>query len=340
MREPAFWWRKPGIAARTLAPLAAAYGSLAARRLKRAGRRVAVPVVCIGDPTVGGAGKTPTAIAVAQLLAQAGERPMFLTRGYGGRESGPLRVDPDVHRAADVGDEPLLLARAAPTLVARARAEGAAAAVDAGASVIVMDDGFQNPALAKDFALLVVDSGRGIGNGYVTPAGPLRVPLSAQLEHAHAVLVIGPEVAAANVVASARSRGIPVFHARLKPDAGFVAAHGGRRVLAFAGIGSPEKFFATLRAAGVAVAATRSFADHHRYTRAEADSLCERAEREGLVLVTTEKDLVRMRGEGEVAILAERAHALPVSLVLDDAPQFRSLLLDRLAAAHAARPRP
>ena len=210
---------------------------------------------------------------------------------------------------------------------------------DAGASVIVMDDGFQNPALAKDFALLVVDSGRGVGNGLVTPAGPLRAPLAAQLEHAHAVLVIGPAAAAANVVASARAHRIPVFHAWLQPDAGFIAAHGGRRVLAFAGIGSPEKFFATLDAAGIAVAAARGFPDHHRYTRAEADSLCEQAERDGLVLMTTEKDLARMGSVRELAALAARAHALPVSLALDDAAGFRSLLLSRLAAAHAARPK-
>lgn len=335
MREPAFWWRKPGAAAHALAPFAAAYGCLAARRLQRPGQRAGVPVVCIGDPTVGGAGKTPTALAVARLLAEAGERPMFLTRGYGGREAGPLQVDPAMHRAADVGDEPLLLARAAPTIVARARAEGAAAAVIAGASIIVMDDGFQNPTLAKDFAVLVVDSGRGLGNGLVTPAGPLRAPLAAQLDRAHALLVIGPSTGAAEVRHEAHKRGVPGFHARLKPDAEFIAALSGRQVLAFAGIGSPEKFFATLRAAGLMVAATCAFADHHRFSRADADSLCAQAKREGLVLVTTEKDIVRMQGESETAALAAQAHGLPVSLELTDEPGFRSLLLERLAAARA-----
>jgi tetraacyldisaccharide 4'-kinase len=245
-----------------------------------------------------------------------------------------------VHRAADVGDEPLLLARNAPTIVARARADGASAAVIAGASVIVMDDGFQNPTLAKDFAMLVVDSGRGVGNGMVTPAGPLRAPLAAQLDRAHALLVIGPSIGAADVAAEARTRGIPVFHAQLAPDAKFVAALGGGRVLAFAGIGSPDKFFATLAAAGIVVAATRTFADHHRYSRADADSLCGQAEREGLVLVTTEKDIARMQGESETAGLAAQAHALPVALELEDEPGFRSLLLERLAAARAARTKP
>ncbi len=203
-----------------------------------------------------------------------------------------------------------------------------------------MDDGFQNPALAKDFAVLVVDSGRGVGNGMVTPAGPLRAPIAVQLERAHALLVIGPSVGAAAVAADARKRGVAVFHGRLKPDADFVAMLGYGHVLAFAGIGSPEKFFATLQAAGLAVASARAFADHHRYTRAEADSLCEQAERQGLVLVTTEKDLARMQGDSEAAALAARARALPVSLALDDEPGFRSLLLERLAAARGARAGP
>src|SRR5690348_2940661 len=166
MREPAFWWRKPGLAASLLAPLGALYGAVAARRMRRLGQRARAPVVCIGNLTVGGAGKTPTAIAAAQALREAGAKPAFLTRGYGGRLAGPVAVAP-THDAADVGDEPLLLARVAPTVVARDRVAGAIAAVEAGADVIVMDDGFQNPALAKDLSLLVVDGRRGIGNGKV-----------------------------------------------------------------------------------------------------------------------------------------------------------------------------
>jgi tetraacyldisaccharide 4'-kinase len=239
-----------------------------------------------------------------------------------------------------VGDEPLLLARAAPTIVARVRADGASAAATAGASVIVMDDGFQNPALAKDLAVLVVDSGRGIGNGMVTPAGPLRAPLAAQLDCADALLVIGSPAGAALAAAQARKRKVPVFHGSLQPDADFIAQLRGSRVLAFAGIGSPEKFFGTLQAAGLVAASTRAFADHHRYTRSEADSLCEQAEREGLVLVTTEKDLARMQGESEMADLAARARPLPVSLALDDEPGFRSLLLERVATARGSRQQP
>src|SRR6266849_1908625 len=273
MREPSFWWREPAAGALVpilLAPLAAAYGAVAAARLVRPGNSAGVPVLCVGNLTVGGAGKTPTALALARMLAAAGRRPIFLSRGYGGTLAGPVEVDPARHRAADVGDEPLLLARTAPTIVARDRVRGAGMAVAAGADVIVMDDGFQNPSLAKDFSVLVVDARRGIGNGRVIPAGPLRAPLDAQLSRAHALVVVGTSSRAAAVAAAARARDIPVLQARLRPDAAFIVGLGGARVLAFAGIGDPEKFFLTLADAGVALAARRSFSDHHRYTRAQA----------------------------------------------------------------------
>src|SRR5215471_2279010 len=189
MREPAFWWREPGLLAALLAPLGALYGAVAALRLQLPGRRARVPVVCVGNLTLGGSGKTPTAIAIARMLQAAGDRPVFLTRGYGGRLAGPVLVTPS-HTAAEVGDEPLLLARVAPTIVARDRVTGAAAAEAAGAGIIVMDDGFQNPSLEKDLSVLVVDGRRGIGNDHVFPAGPLRAPLAAQLAGADAVLVI------------------------------------------------------------------------------------------------------------------------------------------------------
>jgi tetraacyldisaccharide 4'-kinase len=340
MREPAFWWREAGLAAGLLAPFAAVYGAVAGARLTRRGARAAVPVICIGNLTVGGAGKTPLALTVARRLAADGAAPMFLTRGYGGRLAGPLRVDPAQHRAADVGDEPLLLARSAPTFVARDRVAGAEASVAAGASVIVMDDGFQNPSLGKDFSVLVVDGRRGIGNGRVVPAGPLRAPLMAQLARADALVVVGPSKAAAGVTAAARARGVPVFHAGLEPDAAVATALAGTRVLAFAGIGDPEKLFATLTAAGVAVAATRSFPDHHRYTPAEAGLLCAQADREALMLVTTEKDLVRMQGDAGMAALAARACALPVTLRLADPDAFQQLLRPRLAPSSLGSAQP
>ena len=334
MREPAFWWREAGLAAGLLAPLAAVYGAVASARLARRGARAAAPVICIGNLTIGGAGKTPLALTLARLLKAAGDAPMLLSRGYGGRLPGPLRVDPARHRAADVGDEPILLAGIAPTFVARDRVKGAEAAVAAGASVIVTDDGFQNPSLQKNFSVLVVDGRRGIGNGRVVPAGPLRAPLTAQLARADALVVVGASNGGACVTAAARGCGVAVFHASLVPDAVVAAALAGTRVIAFAGIGDPEKLFATLTGAGVALAATRSFPDHHRYTGAEARMLCEQADREALMLVTTEKDLVRMQGDARVAALAARARALPVTLALADPDAFLRLLRTRLASAH------
>ena len=333
MREPAFWWREGSLASALLAPVAAVYAAIATWRLARPGRRPGIPVVCIGNLTVGGAGKTPTALTVARMLAKAGERPVFLSRGYGGALAGPLVVDPARHRARDVGDEPLLLARTAPTIVARDRVKGAGIA--AGASVIVMDDGFHNPSLAKDFSVLVVDARRGIGNGRVIPAGPLRAPVDAQLSRAHALVMVGRSAPDCAIAEMARERDIPVLRASLRADAAFIATLAGRRVLAFAGIGDPQKFFATLTEAGVAIAATRSFADHHRFTGREAAALCEEAERDGLALVTTEKDLARLSGEEQP--LSARARALPVTLVFEDTAGFESLLLERLAAARTPR---
>ena len=331
MREPAFWWGEGSFASALLAPLAALYGAVAQWRLGRGGRRAAAPVVCVGNLTVGGAGKTPTALALARMLAAAGERPMFLTRGYGSALAGPLLVDPARHRAREVGDEPLLLARTAPTIVARDRVKGAGIAGDA--SVIVMDDGFHNPSLVKDFSVLVVDGRRGTGNGRVIPAGPLRAPLEAQLARAHALIVVGGLRRAADIAERARAANIPVLQARLRPDVDVIAWLRGRQVLAFAGIADPKKFFATLAEAGVVLAAARSFPDHHRYTRAEAVALCDDAQRAGLVLMTTEKDLARLSGEDQLKELAARVKALPVTLAFEEDERMKSLLLERLAQA-------
>jgi tetraacyldisaccharide 4'-kinase len=318
MRAPGFWWRKSGAAAALLSPLAAIYGSIAARRLAQSGERVGVPVICIGNPTVGGAGKTPTAIMVARMLAAAGGRPAFLTRGYGGKLSGPVQVEAS-HTAADLGDEPLLLARVASTVVSRDRVAGARLAIAAETSVIVMDDGFQNPALAKDLSILVIDGARGIGNGRVIPAGPLRTPLAPQLARAHAILIVGDGPMPAT--------NLPTFHGRLVPDRAALARVENRRVLAFAGIGDPQKFFATLAAAGINAQIQRGFADHHRYRADEAAALIAEAERHDLALVTTEKDLVRLQGDPALAALAARTQALPVELIVSEQDDFRRLVL-------------
>lgn len=322
MRAPAFWDGPASHpAARLLAPVAALYGRHTAARMDRAGIPPPCPVLCIGNFTLGGAGKTPTALAVAAHLRDLGVRPAFLTRGYGGRLTGPVRVDPARHAVADVGDEPLLLARAAPTILARDRPLGARLCTAEGADCIVMDDGLQNPSLAKTLSLAVVDAGAGLGNGLTFPAGPLRVPLARQWRHVHGLVLIGEGPAGERVAEEARRRNLPVHRASLIPGADLA----GRRVLAFAGIGRPEKFFASLREAGAEVVATRAFADHHPYDARDSEALAVEAERLGADLVTTEKDRVRL-----APAFAARVSVLPVTLRFADAgallAQLRALL--------------
>ncbi|HLJ71353.1 MAG TPA: tetraacyldisaccharide 4'-kinase [Roseiarcus sp.] len=326
MKAPRFWAAAPrSAAARALQPLGAAYGALAAWRMARPGRRVAAPVVCIGNFTVGGAGKTPAAIALAKLLAARGENVAFLSRGYGGAARGaPVEVDPKRHSADEVGDEPLLLARVAPCFVARDRVAAAEAAIAAGAGVLVLDDGLQNPALAKDFSLAMIDGASGFGNGLCLPAGPLRAPASAQWPHvAIAIVVDAPDRAA---IGWRDAGGGPATGARLAPDPTVAAQIKGRDLLAFAGIGRPEKFFATLTALGARLGATRGFPDHHRYGESELDALFDEAARQGLLIVTTEKDFVRLP-----ATYAEKSIALPVTLRFDDEPLIAGLLDEALA---------
>jgi tetraacyldisaccharide 4'-kinase len=332
LRAPAFWWRKPGLASFLLAPAAALYGAVAAMRLARRGARAAIPVVCVGDPTVGGGGKTPAVIALAKMLNAAGKKPFVLSRGYGGRAPGPVLVDPGMD-AAEIGDEPLLLAAHAPTIVAADRIAGAKLATELGASVIVLDDGFQNPSLEKDFSLLVIDAETGVGNGRVFPAGPLRAPVDAQVARAHGLILIGLGGAAREVAEAATKRAIPVFRARLVPDAAAANALARKRVLAFAGIGRPEKFFATLVAIGAEIMERRGFPDHHRFSPADAEGLLSRARAHDLQLVTTEKDLVRMRGDPALVELAAATKALPVTLMFMDPAVIGKRLADALTKA-------
>lgn len=327
MQAPRFWWQ-PG-RGRLLSPFGALYGAAAAWRMRRPGRRAGLPVICLGNLTVGGAGKTPAALAVGRLLLAGHERPFFLSRGYGGRLAGPVLVSRSMHRAAHVGDEPLLLAGLAPTIVARDRAAGAQLARVEGASVIVMDDGLQNPALHKDLAIVVIDGRRGIGNGRVLPAGPLRAPLESQIALAHALIIVGPAADGAAALAElGRQRGLPLFHARLEPDPQTLAALATSRILAFAGIADPDKFFATLSDAGLNVIERQGFADHRRYSSADARTLTARAQRQNLVLLTTEKDQARLAGDPNTGELAARASALPVRLVIEQADAFRDMVLD------------
>lgn len=331
MREPAFWWRSPSWMSRLLAPAGLVYGAVSGHRMQRAGTRAAVPVICVGNYSLGGAGKTPAVMALVKLLQARGETPVVLSRGYGGRLAGPLRVDAAGHAAADVGDEPLLLARTAPVIVSRDRVRGATVAVEAGASVIVMDDGFQNPSLRKDLSLIVIDGSRGVGNAGVFPSGPLRAPLSRQVERTEILLVLGQGTAADGVAAQVEAKDGLVSRAHIVPDPDAVATLRGTRVLAFAGIGNPERFFATLRASGVDVTRSHTFADHHPFTLAEIDSLTEEARRSSLSLVTTEKDLIRLRGTGGIDTAAIKW--LPVRLTFDEEARLSDYVHDRLAQA-------
>lgn len=275
-----------------MASPAACLWTLAARSKQARARPeiAAVPVLCVGNAVAGGAGKTPVALAVAESLVRQGHRPHFLSRGYGGSLAGPVCVDPAVHSAAETGDEPLLLAAAAPAWVARDRAAGARAAAEAGADAIVLDDGFQNTALAYDLSLLVVDGGYGFGNGRVMPAGPLREPVADALARADAVVLLGADTASVERQIAGQK---PVHPARFVPVPD-PEGPAGQRVVAFAGIGRPAKFYETLAGMGCEIVSTRSFADHHPYTADEVMRIVDLAADQDAVPVTTEKDAMRL----------------------------------------------
>ena len=313
MHAPAFWARD-GVLPRLLAPASRLVAASTARRLTRPGWRAPVPVVCCGNVTVGGAGKTTLALDIGARLLRRGARVAFLTRGYGGRVRAVRQVAPG-DDAAQVGDEALLLAALAPTFVAADRAAGALAAIAAGATVLVMDDGLQNPDLVQDLPLLVIDGAAGFGNGRVLPAGPLREPVSAGAARCRAAVLIGPDEAAA---AALLPPGLPVLRATLAPDAAGLA---GQRVLAFAGIGRPSKFFATLEQAGAHLVARVGFADHHPYRPAELQRLLQRAADLGAVAVTTPKDAVRLPPE-----IRARVQVAGVVLQWSDPAQIEALL--------------
>jgi tetraacyldisaccharide 4'-kinase len=332
MREPAFWYRPSSWKSHLLRPLGVLYGAVAAQRLKRQGFDARIPVFCVGNYHVGGAGKTPTVLALANILAELGETPVVLSRGYGGRLRGPVMVDAARHTAADVGDEPLMLASHLPVAVSRNRVDGVALARSQRASVILMDDGFQNPAIAKDASLIVIDGDRGVGNGQVFPAGPLRAPLKPQLALTDALIVVGNGTAGNAIAADVARRGAEVFSAQLKPDAASLAVLAGKRVLAFAGIGDPPRFFRTLRTAGIEVANARAFADHHPFTQTEIAELCADAERDALMLVTTEKDAARLNGAGGLPAWARDIVPFKVTLEFSDVETVRNFLSARLSA--------
>ncbi len=317
MRAPEFW-STDGALSTFLTPLGAAF-ALASRWRRAWVRplRLPVPVICVGNLVAGGAGKTPVALSLLSTLSARGLAPHALSRGYGGSEAGPVRVDPVRHNSGQVGDEALLLAGVAPTWVARNRAAGALAIAATDGSVIVMDDGFQNPAVAKDLSLLVVDGEYGFGNGRLIPAGPLRESIADGLARADAVVLMQPDRFG---LADGLSAHVPVLRARLVATADG-AMLSGKRVLAFAGIGRPQKFFTTLDSLGAILVGCRAFADHHRYRPAEIEEMLARAENLDAVPVTTEKDAVRLPPH-----LRAHVQVLAVSVEWLDAEALQALL--------------
>jgi tetraacyldisaccharide 4'-kinase len=321
------FWRHDGVLPRLLSPLGAVTAAVTARRVARAGWRAPVPVICCGNVTVGGAGKTTVALDLGHRLLAQGHHVHFLLRGYGGRRRGPYRVAPD-DTAAEVGDEALLLAAVAPAWIGADRALSARAAVAAGATVLVMDDGLQNPTLCKDLSLLVVDGASGFGSGRVLPAGPLREPVAAGAARCHAAVLIGADAAGATHFLPPT---LPLWRADPVPDAE-ITALAGRRVFAFAGIAIPDKFFGMLAAAGVVLAATVPFPDHHPYGEPELSRLFDDARRLDAIPVTTPKDAVRLPAEWRdkfrvVGVTlawesADRVEGMLARLFVDNAPRL------------------
>jgi len=314
MKTPAFWYRPRGFAAQLLRPAAALYhtGSKL-RHIRAKPYKAAVPMLCVGNITAGGAGKTPVALALAQRLQEQGAKPAFVTRGYGGHERGPLRVDLSSHKAQDVGDEALLLARQAPVFIARRRVDAVKLA-ETQATHIILDDGLQNPTLQPDISFLVIDGASGFGNGLTLPAGPLREPLSAALDRVQAVIVIGE-----GIPPELRKIHQPIIRAYISPDTFKLPKQ--TSFIAFTGIGRPEKFFASCRTAGLALAACESYADHHFFTPAELKHLRDLAARHQARLLTTEKDFVRLPKDVQAI-----THVLPITLNFEDTAQIDRLL--------------
>jgi tetraacyldisaccharide 4'-kinase len=325
LKAPAFWWRPRGLLALSLAPLALLYGWAAAARMKRVGKKIKVPVICIGNVVAGGAGKTPTAIALAKALQMSGKSPVFLTRGYGGKSVGPMLVDLARHTSRDGGDEAVLLAKIAPTIIAQDRLAGAHLAEKYG-DIVIMDDGFQNPALYKDCSIIVVDTGQGIGNGLCLPAGPLRAPLKTQWAKADLCVLIGDD--RDDRYAFSNPIPIPIYRGRLMPQASQANALKALNVFAFAGIGRPDKFFDTLAKVGAVIVEKRYFSDHYRYTVEDIDLIISQASEKFLIPVTTAKDAVKIAEIAPDALNTIRV--LEVTLQMENMDGWINAILNKL----------
>lgn len=334
MAEPSFWQMRRHPLSLALTPLAWLYGGLeAARRRLTHAQHPGKPVICVGNLTAGGAGKTPTVRWLAEKIAAQGHQPAILSRGYGGSEKGPLKVDRQTHHAAHVGDEPLMLAADWPVYIGADRMQSLRLAVQDGAGVLIKDDGFQNPSLAHHFNLIVVDGASGLGNQRLLPAGPMRQPLSVALEKLDALLVIGEarHHSLAFLMDAVEAFGKPVFHGRVQ-----ATGHGSGKVHGFCGIARPQKFQASLVAQGYKIDGFTSFADHHDFTEAEAATLLAHDK----PLITTEKDMARLQGapaDSARARLAAEAAVLPIVFEIDDEAALLAAISRAIADGQANR---
>ena len=333
-RAPDFWWQRtlPPLA-HLLKPAAWLYGRVSGRRMHRKPKaRSRLPVICVVNFVVGGTGKTPFAIELARVLRADGLTPGFLLRGYGGRNKGPLLVDLQTHDAEDVGDEALLLAAHAPTVISADRPAGARLAEEQPIDLLIMDDGFQNPTLAKDLNLVLVDCSTGFGNGLCLPAGPLRAPAQVQIVKADCLILIGEGDEADEAVHLAGRKGLPLVHAYVRPQPN--DALQGQGLFAFAGLGRPQKFFRSLTEMRYRVNETREFADHHRYSETDARALLTEAECEGLQLVTTRKDAMRFASADTELFrwLPAQTQVLDIAMNIDDPDRLIALVRERLRA--------
>jgi len=333
---PPFWWQKPGWQAIALSPLSYIYGRAAAKRMSSPSTgSVEVPVICVGNFITGGAGKTPTVQLLTKHIRKKNLRPGILTRGYGGAITTPTIVKPDRHNAHDVGDEALLHAAVATTVISADRPAGAELLVENGCDIIIMDDGFQNPSLRKDYNLVVVDSKRGVGNGFTMPAGPMRVPLSRQIHHVDGLMIIGEEDGADKILRRMARAAKPIFRASIRVVGKTRIAN--KRALAFAGIADPSKFFETLERHQVKVEDRQAFGDHHVYVAEDCEDLLERAQRQELQLMTTTKDLARLKDMGDAQMrLAEACETVKIELVTDD-PAMLNRVVDKAFERATAR---
>ncbi len=316
-------WESRGALAWALLPVAWLYRVITALRMARiTPQAVSVPVICVGNNTVGGAGKTPTVIALCTWLQQAGKKPAVISRGYRGQYQGTVKVDPALHDATEVGDEPLLIAQHAPCYVARRRLNAARAAIAEGADVIIMDDGLQNPSLIKSLSILVVDGGYGFGNRFLLPAGPCRESVARSMRKADMVLILGEQTNPR--ISRAIPADKPTYHGVLQPDA---LSLQGKKLHPFAGIAHPEKFFATVQSLRAEITLSTRFPDHHYFTQADIEQLQREATQHDAQLITTEKDYVRLPYP-----FKEKVMVLPVQLQVQQQENMLQQILQGIAS--------